>query len=304
MKPAILVTGAAGGLAQILVGRFKDRFDITGVDMRNTNASIFPGEFHRTDYTHRRMEDIFASKKFQTLIHLGRVRETSGMSSSERYNANVLGTRNILRLALQSGIERVIVMSTYHVYGAHQHNHLHITEDEPLRATQIYPELSDAVELDHYAKTFSLQYPQIHTVILRPVNIIGPRIKNTISNLLRSRFCPMLLGYDPMMQFLHEDDIAQAVELCIDSSRSGVYNVAGEGLVPYSKAIELAGATPLPVPHVLAYGAVRVLASRDRFPKHLLDYFRYPVIVADEPFRKDFGFEPKTPLKQTLNSIS
>jgi UDP-glucose 4-epimerase len=293
MKPTVLVTGAAGGLAQTLATRQQERFDWIGVDTRPLRAEqSFPGKFVVTPYTHRRVEDLFKTNTVETLVHLGRMPPTTGASRFDRYNTNVLGTRNLLQLAARYGVKRVIVFSTFHVYGAHSHNHLHITEDEPLRATQIFPELSDAVELDQFAQTFSLQNPSVHTLILRPANVIGPQIHNTITRLLKSKACPKLLGYDPMLQFIHEKDVAQALDLTLDANRSGVYNVAGEGIIPYSRSIEEAGSTVIPVLHWLAYPLVRVVFSRDEFPKHLLDYFRYPVIISDKAFRADFGYDP------------
>ena len=81
-----------------------------------------------------------------------------------------------------------------------------------------------------------------------------------ISRLLRSRVAPVLLGYDPTMQFIHEQDCARAIELAVLNKGWGVFNVAGEGVVPWSHAIRLAGAEPLPVPHLLAYPLVGMLA--------------------------------------------
>src|SRR5690606_36101402 len=120
-----------------------------------------------------------------------------------RFKTNVLGTRNLLELSLRYGVRNLIVFSTYHVYGAHIHNHVHIREHEPLRASQTFPELVDAIELDHAATTFMWQHREMRLVILRPVNVVGTRINNTITQLLRAEVCPKLLGFDPLMQFIH-----------------------------------------------------------------------------------------------------
>jgi UDP-glucose 4-epimerase len=304
-QPALLVTGASGGLASILTDMLAEDYRLVGVDPRQMVAGRnFPGTFHQIQYTHRKMAEIFRKNKFHGLIHLGRVATTAGLSQNARYNVNVLGTRNLLHLARQFGVSRVVVFSTFHVYGAHQHNHLHIREDEPLRASQTFPELVDAVELDNFAKTFSLQYPEVKTVILRPVNVVGSRIRNEISTLLRSGYCPKLMGYDPMLQFIHERDVAKALNLALHSDKVGVYNVAGEGVVPYSRAVKLAGAMALGVPHFLAYPLLGALQHlRFRIPKHLIDYFRYPVIITDHMFRKDFGFTPDVTTLEALRSI-
>ena len=304
-QPAILVTGASGGLSSILVDMLTDEYKLVGVDPRPMpHGRNFPGTFHQVDYAHRKMTDVFRKHEFHALLHLGRVATTSAMSSSARYRVNVLGTRNLLLLAKQFGIKNIVVFSTFHVYGAHQHNHLHIREDEPLRASQIFPELVDAIELDNYARTFSLQHPDTRTFILRPVNVIGSRIRNEVSTLLRSKYCPILWGFDPMMQFIHESDVAQALMLALKSDRSGVYNVAGEGVIPYTKAVKVVGGTPVPVPHVIAYPLMGMLQTFGlRIPPHLMDYFRYPVVVTDHEFRKHFDYSPKVSTLEALKSL-
>jgi UDP-glucose 4-epimerase len=299
-----LVTGAAGGLASILSDQLSEDFRLVGVDPRPMPyGRNFPGPFHTIDYTHRKMAELFRRYQFSGVLHLGRVAATARISKSARYNVNVLGTRNLLNLVRKSNVKRVVVFSTFHVYGAHQHNHLHLLEDEPLRASQIFPELSDASELDNYARTFSLQYPDVATLILRPANVVGARVRNEISQLLRGDYVPKLLGYDPMLQFIHELDVARALRLALDSGRSGVYNVAGEGIVPWSKAIALAGGLPVPVPHILAYPILGAISPLSRIPKHLIDYFRYPVIVKDHSFRRDFGYQPSASTVDALASI-
>lgn len=303
-----LITGVSGALSMLVTEALQqDGVQVVGADVRPLPAGrAFPGEFQLVrHYGQRRMADVFRRHRPQTLIHLGRIRTAAVPSLAKRYNLNVLGTRSLLELAVQYGVKKVLVLSTYHVYGAHQHNHIMIREDEPLRATQIFPELADAVELDHAATSFLWRYRRINTVVLRPCNIVGPSLNNLISRLLRMRSAPRLLGYDPMMQFIHETDMAGAIVQAARGDRWGVYNVAGEGGVSYSHALRLAGAVPVPVPHVLAYPLVGALARwRLVFPKHLMDYFRYPTIIDDAAFRSELGWTPRLNSVETLQSVS
>jgi UDP-glucose 4-epimerase len=300
----ILVTGAAGGLASVVTGMLAEEYRLVGVDPRPMPyGRNFPGAFYTVDYTHRRMAEVFRRNSFSAMLHVGRIAATARLSQYVRYNVNVLGTRNLLQLAKRYGVKTAVVCSTFHVYGAHQHNHLHLNEDDPLRASQIFPELTDAIELDNYARTFSLQFPETRTVILRPANIVGARISNEISRLLRNDYVPKLLGYDPMMQFIHERDVARALLAALGGERSGVYNVAGEGVVPWSKAIRIASGTPIPIPHLLAYPLMGAVAGVSRIPKHLIDYFRYPVVIRDDAFKRDFGFEPEVTTVEALKSL-
>ena len=304
-KKNLLITGASGGLARIISRLLTDEYQLVGVDPRPLQHRWkFPGEFFQVDYGHRKMAEIFRQHRFDALLHLGRIRVTTRTSLGFRFRLNVLGTQNLLKLARKHGIEHLVTLSTYHVYGAHDTNHFHITEDEPLRAAQSFPELSDAVEMDHAATTFLWKYSDIRSVVLRPVNIIGPRIRNTISQLLRRAYTPTLLGYDPLIQFIHERDMARAIMLALKSERSGIYNVAGQGLIPYTSAVRLSGGVPLPLPTPVAYPFVRTINKFGvPFPEHLVDYFRYPTVLSDEAFRTDFKFEPQYTTLEALRSL-
>ena len=251
------------------------------------------------------MADVFRRHRPKVVVHLGRVRRETLPNAERRYAQNVLGTKNILELCARWGVERAVVLSTYHVYGAHPTNHLLLREDEPLRAVQVFPEIVDAVELDHAATTFLWQHREVSTAVLRPVNVIGPDLRNLMSRLLRLRRCPKLLGYDPLMQFIHQQDLARAVVLAVGHpEKHGVFNIGGEGAVAWSRAIRISGSRMWLVPNMLAEPATAIVDTFKRaFPRHLLPYFRYPTMVDDKLFRAEFGFKPELTTVEALSSV-
>ena len=297
----ILVSGAAGRLAHI-VADLLDGDELIGLDVRPLpSGRVFPGEFYQVKrYDHRLVAEVFRRHRPDAMIHLG-IRAATARTR-HRYTQNVLGTRKLLDMCKRYETGRVVVLGTFHVYGARQHNPVNIREDAPLRASQIFPELQDIVELDHTVSQFLWRNREVNTVLLRAVHIVGPRLQNQMSRLLRSRRSPRLLGFNPLMQFLHEDDAARAIVLALRGESFGVFNVAGEGAVPLLEAIKLAGGRPLPIPHFLAYPIGGFLAKRGRVPPaHLIDYFRYAVLVDDSAFREAFGFEPRYSTVETLH---
>lgn len=301
----VLITGAAGGLAEIVADTLKHKFELFGVDPRPLGSGkTFPGQFFQMDYRQRKMADLFRLHQFDAVIHLGRVPIAARVRKMQRFNENVLGTRSLLDLALKYGVKSVVVLSTFHVYGAHQYNHLYISEEDPLLASQTFPEIVDAVELDNVSVAFSLRNPKVRTVILRPTNIIGDRIRNQVSQFLRGKMCPVLLGYDPMWQFIHEEDMANSILLALEGKKSGIYNVTGEGVIAFSHAIRLSGGTPMPVPGFLSGAVISGLKLAGMyFPRHLVDFFKYPVVISDKAFRKDFGYEPRISTADALRGM-
>jgi UDP-glucose 4-epimerase len=280
--------------------------ELVGVDPRPAPSSThFPGEFFVLDYHSRQLDDVFRKHKFDAVLHLGRIRESQKYSPQYRFQMNVIGTQKLLSLCREQGVQNLIILSTYHVYGAHRLNALHMTEDSPLRASQSFPELADAVELDHAATTFMWKHRDVRTTILRPVNIIGKHVRNTVCSMLRSGVCPRIFGFDPLMQFIDEKDLARALILALENPTPGIYNVAGEGVVALSHAIRHAQAISLPIPPLVSSSLVRVLSelSKIPFPPYLLEYFKYPTIVSDDLFRKVFGYQPKVKTVQSLHNL-
>jgi len=255
-------------------------------------------------YTKRRIADIFRTSRFDVLIHIGRIGSTSSQSRDVRFEQNVYGTRNLLKLGLAHGIKKFVILGTHLVYGALRDNPLYLREDEPLRASETCPELLDAIELDLETRAFLWQHRQVSTVLLRPVHILGPNSQHALAAMMRAPICPKLIGFDPLLQFVHENDVARAIELATRENIYGVFNVAGEGVLPYSKAIELAGSTPIPIPAIAAQAGIKWFPILGRnLPSYVLDYIKYPVIISDTAFRSAVHWAPEYSLVQCLESL-
>ena len=197
-RPRILITGAAGALAQQVIRRLRESCDLVAVDFRE---QVYLGDdipSYCIDFNKRVFEDLFRRYEFDGVIHLGRIL-SSQLTRMRRYNANVLGTQKLLDLSHKYGIRRVIVLSTYHVYGAVAYNPALIDESAPLKSAGLSADLVDSVELENLANIYLWRYPELNITILRPCNIVGPGVRNTMSTLLSSERAPVLAGFSPMM---------------------------------------------------------------------------------------------------------
>lgn len=299
-----MITGMCGGLARLVAARLEADYQVIGVDPRPRSPHIPPQlAFVRADYAKSRMLDVFRQHELEGVIHIGR-RGVTSENAYVRFDQNVIGTAKILEACARHGVRKVVVLSSFHVYGAHPFNPTPITEDQPLRASQSIPELADAVQLDNTASTWMWQNRDVRTAILRPVNILGPSLSNAMCRFFRSPVLPYLAGFDPMMQFIHEEDMAQAIEQAYRHDLRGIFNVAGGSTVPFTLALALLGGLRVPVPHLFAFPLVGALASLHvTFPAHLMDFFRYPCVLSDEAFRAATRYAPTRDTSTTLRSV-
>src|SRR5690606_3345639 len=179
-----------------------------------------------------------------------------------------------------------------------------IEEEAPLLAGSAFSDMRDLVEVDMMAQSFFWKRPETETVILRPVHILGA-VHNAPSNYLRQAMVPTIMGYDPMVQVVHQDDVIEAIELALAPGRRGVFNLAGPPAAPVSRIVELAGRGRLPVPHFAFRAALNRLWSvgATSFPAPELDFIRYVCMVDDTRARRDLGYQNRRDLAGTVRAI-
>ena len=300
-KKTVLVTGAAGSLAKRVIARLHGRYQVIAVDFRRkveTDADI---PSYKVEIFKRGFEDIFRDHKIDAVIHIGRIfaHETTRQN---RYNANVLGSKKLFELCRKYSVKQVMVHSTYFVYGASAYNPALLDEDAPLKASEVTMDLVDSVELESLANIYLWKHPELNITILRPCNVLGPGVRNSMSLLLSRPLAPVLMGFSPLMQFLHVDDMADAMVLAFEKNKPGIYNVAPDDWVAYQEAVTQCGCKKLPllsIPPVLPKIISGMLNWNAFFPPYLINYFKYPVIIEGKLFRETFGWKPK----RNLNDI-
>lgn len=300
-RKTVLVTGAAGALAKRVIARLHGKYNVVAVDFRRkveTDAGIpsYLVELHK-----RGFEDVFAEHKIDAVIHIGRI-FAHEKTRQQRYNANVLGSKRLLELCRKYKVGQVIIHSTYYVYGASAYNPALIDEDAPLKASEVTQDLVDSVELESLANIYLWKHLELNITILRPCNVLGPGVRNSMSILLSRPLAPVLVGFSPMMQFLHVDDMADAMVVAFEKNRPGIYNVAPDDYVPYQEAVSQCGCKRLPVlsvPPSLPRLVSTMLNWNAFFPPYLINYFKYPVVLEGRLFRETFGWKPR----RNLNDI-
>ena len=299
----VLVTGISGGLGRLLSRRLHRMAEVHGVDMRP-----FPGcpkdvSVHHLDPRKKRCEDLFRHHGFDAVVHLGV--EQDLRHGKDRYNANVVGTLRILEYCQRYRVPKVVVLSTSLIYGPHPNNSAFLSEDAPLLAAQRFPAVADLVELDMQAQSFFWKHAEIETVILRPVHILGRNASGTLGRWLSQPRVVTLMGFDPMVQIVHEDDVVDALLLAMESGARGIFNITGPSATPLSTLIRELGLSTFPLPHPLASAMLKKLWDwrLSDLPVPVLDHARFVCTVDGSRATRLLGFKPHHSLRETLRSL-
>lgn len=294
----ILLIGAAGGLAKIttkILQKCYPNSKIIGIDNRNTKRLPLHKniEYRTIKYTRGNFEKLFRELKFDAVIHLSRLSHATNLlkdNLSERLDLNIMGTQRILDLCLKFHVKKVIVLSTFHVYGAVHDNPVYLKEEAPLKAGLIYPEIRDVTEMDQLCSNWMWKnHGKIECIVLRPCNILGPQINNTISKYLTTSYAPLPIDFNPMFQFIHEHDMANVLVRCLGDIPSGVYNVAPNETISLREAKKYLKFPTLKVPIFALKQFAGVLKKFWSFPDYLIEYIMYSCIIDSSAMNKLLG---------------
>jgi UDP-glucose 4-epimerase len=304
MPRTVLVTGISGNLGRALAKQLHTDARVIGVDRRPFAGKPKDIDHFQVDLRKARVEDAFRRRRVDALIHLG-IMHDPRMPFSEAHSFNVVGTQRILDLCIRHGVRKAVVLSSANVYGPRPDNSNFLPEETPLMAGERFSEMRDLIELDMYAQSFMWKHPELETVILRPVNIVGPTVRNAPSNYLRLARPVTVLGFDPMVQIIHEQDVCRALALALRPGLRGVFNVTGPGQLPLSAILRELDRHPIPVPHLVVRTLLRRAfeARLTSFPPEEVDHIQYLCVVDGSRFVREAGWSPSASLRDTIRSV-
>lgn len=301
---AVVVTGISGNLGRVVAKLLHRTEQVVGIDRRPFVGKPKDVEHFQIDLRKKKTEEVFRRLPVKAIVHMGIVHDPR-MSAEDHHSFNVLGTTRILDCAAKYGVKKLIVLSSANVYGPSPENSNFLSEEAPLMAASRFPSVRDLIEVDMLAHGFFWRQPSVETVVLRPVHIVGPTIKNAPSNYLRLKRPMTLLGFDPMVQLIHMHDVGEALVAALKPGLKGVYNVVGPGEVPLSACFKELGASPLPVPHPLARGLVgRLFKYRlASYPPEELDHIQFLCMVDGSRWRAESAWSPRFTMRETIRAV-
>ncbi len=280
----VLIPGITGRLARLVATRLRDAgHQVIGIDRRHWPDAPTGIEVLQLDIRKRAAEEVFRQHHPEAVIHMATVTHLT-QRSEDRYRINLFGTRAVFDHCHHYGARQCIFVGRHTYYGAAADSTLYHGEEDPPMAMTTFPELADLVAADLYAGSALWRYPALETCVLRLCYTLGPTASGTLATFLQGTRVPMVAGFDPLFQFLHDEDAATAICLALEKKLRGVYNVAGPQPLPLSHLARQAGCTPVPVPELL----MRMLFGRfglPRLPPGAVAHLKYPVVIDDSSFR-------------------
>jgi UDP-glucose 4-epimerase len=285
---AVALTGANTFLGRNLVGLLEEDDTVGRVvvlDLRNPSTAGKKTIFYEIDLTQpgveSRIAEILHAEQVDSVAHLAFAANPT-QATAWAHELESVGTMHVLAACRKHRLRKLVLPSSVLVYGPHPSNPNFLSESHPMRGLHGSHFVEDKIDVENQAGSFASEQSQCCVTVLRFSPILGPTVDNYVARWLSRRLVPTVMGHDPLVQFLHEVDAVAALKLALDRDAPGVFNIVGEGVLPISTVIKLAGRLSVPIPYSIfrRVAALLWVAQLSEAPPAFVAALRY-LCVAD-----------------------
>jgi UDP-glucose 4-epimerase len=303
----VLITGVSNPLGAEVARRLAPQVPVLfGCDVEDPVSALEEMDFVHADTSHAAIGKLIRRLQIDTVVHLA-VMVDSSRDARSIHETDVIGTMNVLVgcAAPSSPVRRLVVKSSQAVCGSGPTDPSFFSEEMPLSERPSSSITADLVEMEQLVSEFALRNESCAVTVLR----LGFRLSEDtfLTRYLSLPIVPTFAGFDPRLQFLHEEDAADAIVRATIAPHPGIFNVGGAGVVLLSQAIGIMGGSALPVlpPYGrwLARPALKALAQID-IPAHMPDLLAFGSVMDGARLRAEFGWSPFHGSREVMDALA
>ncbi|MGB0875719.1 MAG: SDR family oxidoreductase [Mycobacterium sp.] len=300
----VLVTGACRFLGGYLVARLVQNpliNRVIAVDAIAPSKDLLRrmgrAEFVRADIRNPFIAKVIRNGDVDTVVHAAAASYSPRAGDRTALKElNVMGAIQLFAACQKApAVRRVVLKSTSEIYGSNSRDPVLFTESSSRRRPPGEGFARDSIDTEGYARGLGRRRPDIAVTILRLANMIGPAMDTALSRYLAGPVVPTIIGQDPRLQLLHEQDALGALERATVAGKAGTFNVGASGIIMMSQAIRRSGRLALPVPRstLVAADSLWRAARNTEFHREQLDYLSYGRVMDTTRMRGELGYETK-----------
>ena len=283
----VVVTGAQGYVGRRVVARLAQQRPAAAVVAIDKDAVFVPYPSVTTKQVDLADADLAALfSGADSVVHLAST-VTAGTLNAAEAELEAALLHRVLDALGAAGVPHLVVMSSAMVYGAWKDNPVPITEDAYVRPNPDFDWAMQRHRLERLAQQWGLA-PGRSVTVLRPTAVVAEDRLGQLADTLRAARSPVAAEGDPPVQYLHADDLAEAVVTSVNVGHDGILNVAPDGWIPPDTLAELEGPRPrLRVPSHLVriLSALRWRSGLAPTPPGVVPYTAHPWVVANDRLR-------------------
>ena len=300
-QKTVLVTGAAKYWGDRITYQLlqNDDYRVIGIDTETPQPLNPKLNFIQADLRTDALAKLLQEHQVSTVCHL----DCPPNYQQKAVHGSLLGAAKLLSACAEAGVAQIIVKSSTAIYGAQASNPAFLAEEYPLPTGLPSPAANYYSQLETLCRRHHNQFNLPNLTILRFANIVGNKADSPMTRFLAQTLPRTLLGFNPMVQLIHEDDVAAAILHAIDTDFVETVNIGAENVLPLSQIIALTGKTHVPVPLPMAYLRTKIDTGQTEFPIYP-DYLRYRCVANLTRMTDDFGFTPNFSAEDAVRSFA
>ncbi len=304
MGKKILITGINGYFASTLLPYLDTDLEIEeiiGVDLTPWKGGYPKVRFHKADIRDESLAPLF--KNVDAVFHLAFV-ESEMRDKDKIDDININGSKNVFTACISHNVKKVIYASSLTVYGSFPDIPLGLSEEYPITRHPDSCYYSSKVEVENFVTEFFKNHPDITLTVLRSGLLCGPNIRNMFSKLWSMKIISLPVGSNVYLQFIHEEDLGEALYLAYLKVLPGVYNVAADDALPAKWCFRQAGAVVIALPKFLQKLLADIGFKLKFFPagSGWVCLSRHTVFTLTNKFKQASGWHPKYNSRETFES--
>lgn len=311
-RRVVAVTGADSFLGRNLIGLLEEDDSITrivAIDVRRPRTAGRRTRFYEIDLAQpsveARLGEILHAEEVDAIVHAAFLSSPTP-AEAFAHELESVGTMNLLNAARTIPLRKLVLSSQTLLYGPHPSNPNHLTEEHPLRGLASCRFLADKIDAEREVARFAQSAPDCSVTVLRLAPLLGPTVQSWVSRWLSRSLVPTLLGFDPLVQLLHEMDAVAAFKLALDRRAPGTFNIVGDGVLPVSTLIKLAGRVAVPLPELVLRAAASLLwtVQLNEAPAAFVAFLRYVCVADGRAATRGLGFRPAFSTREAVSDFA
>lgn len=306
---SVLVTGAGGYIGRQLIETLaQDRRDLKTVvaaDVRETppDERLTGIDYVAADIRSSELIDVFRRFSIDTVVHLA-TNVTPGRKSNREfeYSVDVLGTENVLNTCLEFQAKKLIITSSGAAYGYYADNPEWLDENDALRGNPEFAYSHHKKLVEEMLARYRNEHPELNQLVLRPGTVLGATANNQITALFQKTFIMGLVGAATPFVFIWDQDVVGCIRKGIFSDSTGIYNLAGDGVLTMKEIAGLMDKPYVPLPVGLVRAGLWMLKKLglSQYGPEQVNFLRYRPVLSNRRLKEEFGYIPQKTTQQVF----
>ncbi len=298
----ILVTGASTWTGGRLVWELEQRRDVEVFAVDEISPRIaFTSPFAQLALDRVELARHILDVAPETVVHLLTVDRSVELGKAHAHEQAVLGIQALFgAIGRAKTVRRVVVKSDAAIYPVGPRSPSIFAEDSRHRG-QLSRYGREIADLEDLVAGVRPHQPHVSYAILRLAPIFGRNVRNPLSRFLSLPVVPTLMGFDPRLHLIHEEDAVGAFLTALDSDVAGTFNIGAQGAIYLSRLLRLGRRIAQPLPSRGFAVALRGLARVDiGVPEHLQSLLKHGLVLDTGAMTHDLGFTPRLTTRQSV----